>query len=92
MKHQQHSPMRMNFIFENKELQRTNSIIVALDKIQMTLQMKNNLNDEFSSINNELENMKNDLEMQLIKASSSTEQATTYSDITKRAGLVPNDI
>ena len=56
---------------------------MALDKMQMTLEMKTNLNDEFFSINNELENMKNDLELQLIKQSSSTEHVTTYSDITK---------
>ena len=47
--------------------------------------MKNNLNAEFYTINNELETLKKDLEIQIMRSSmsSSTEKVTSYSDITK---------
>ena len=74
------------FVFENKELQRTNDIITALDRMKMTIEMRKNLNEEFHNINNELETLKKDLEMQIIRSSmsSSTEKVTIYSDITKQ--------
>ena len=54
--------------------------------MKMTIEMRKNLNEEFHNINNELETLKKDLEMQIIRSSmsSSTEKVTIYSDITKQ--------
>ena len=51
--------------------------------MKMDPTMKSNLNSEFNSINNELEKMKNDLDSELVKCSSSTVLVTTISDINK---------